>query len=219
MEETFGKKTVEALTGLTYRQIDYWASTGVVIPFGPAAGKGSRREYSFKDLVALRVAKKLKKDGISLQKIRKSLAWLRKQDEFKDLRQPLAELRFVTDGETLFVMNVEKDQEKIIDALKQGQLVFSVALGKIIEDLQGEVKQLAKPRETRVRVDNRPFTVVLTPDLEDGGFTVQCVEEPAAISEGETEQEALDNIIDALELCLKQEKEWQIAKAGETQAI
>ncbi|MCK9374990.1 MAG: MerR family transcriptional regulator [Syntrophobacterales bacterium] len=219
IKETFGKKTVEALTELTYRQIDYWATTGVVIPSVPAAGKGSRREYSFKDLVALRVAKKLKKDGISLQKIRKALDWLRKQDEFKDLRQPLAELRFVTDGETLFVTDLERDREKIIDALKQGQLVFSVALGKIIEDLHGEIRRLARSRETKVWVGNRPFTVVLTPDLEDGGFTVQCKEEPAAISHGATEQEAVGNIIDALELCLEHEKELQAANAGESQAI
>lgn len=48
----------------------------------------------------------------------------------------------------------------------------------------------------------------------DGGFTVQCREEPAAISHGATEQEALDNIIDALQLCSEHEKESQPAKAG-----
>lgn len=206
--KTFGKEAVVSLTGLTYRQIDYWATTGVVIPFKPGAGKGSRREYSFTDMVALRVAKKLKEDGISLQKIRKALAWLRKQEDFKDLRQPLGELKFVTDGETLFVVDRDlgREREKIIDALKNGQNIFSVTLGKIIEDLQGEVRQLAKPRETKVWVGNRPFTVILIPDQEDGGFTVQCKEIPAAITGGETEQEALDNIIDALEL-LENKKE------------
>jgi len=64
-------------------------------------------------------------------------------------------------------------------------------------------------KEEMVTVGDQTFTVVLTPDLEDGGFTVQCREEPAAITKGETEQEALDNIIDALELCLKQEGDWR----------
>ena len=68
-------------------------------------------------------------------------------------------------------------------------------------------------------VEGRQFTVILTPDLEDGGFTVQCQEEPAAISHGETEQEALDNIIDALELCLEHERELQAAKVGDAQAV
>ena len=63
-------------------------------------------------------------------------------------------------------------------------------------------------------MDGHTFTVVLTPDLEDGGFTVQCKEEPAAISQGKTKQEAIDNIIDALELCLEHEREFQASKSG-----
>lgn len=59
----------------------------------------------------------------------------------------------------------------------------------------------------KVKVHNNCYAVMLTPDLEDGGYTVQCVEIPAAITEGETEQEAIDNIIDALALCLEHEKE------------
>lgn len=198
--KTFGKEAVVSLTRLTYRQIDYWATTGVVIPFKPGAGRGSRREYSFTDIVALRVAKKLKEDGISLQKIRKALVWLRKQEDFRDLSQLLGELKFVTDGETLFVVDrdLERDREKIIDALKSGQCVFSVTLGRIIEDLKGEVRHLAKlGRETKVGVGNRPFTITLIPN-PDAGFAAQCKEIPSVISEGGTEQEALDNIIDTL---------------------
>jgi antitoxin HicB len=52
---------------------------------------------------------------------------------------------------------------------------------------------------------DKQFTVVLTPDLEDGGYTVTCKEIPAAISQGETIQEALDNLTDAIELCLEGE--------------
>jgi len=206
----FGKKIVIALTGVSGRQVEHWATTGVVRPSIPAAGKGTRRGYSFKDLVALRVAKHLRDAGISLQKIQNCLAWLRKH--FPDVKQPLAEMRVVTDGETLFVVDVDRDREKIIDALKQGQQVFPVALGQIIEGLKGELKRLATPKEEKVMVEGREFTVILTPDLEDGGFTVQCQEEPAAISHGETEQEALDNITDALELCLDHENELQAAK-------
>jgi DNA-binding transcriptional MerR regulator len=213
MIETYGKKAVVALTGLTYRQIDHWATTGVVVPIKAGKGKGSRREYSFKDLVALRMAKKLVADGISLQKIRKALGWLRKQEEFKDLRQPLAELRFVTDGETLFVTDLDKDRERIMDALKQGQLVFSVSVKEIIEDLRGAVKQLAALKASKVRVRNQSFSVALTPDFEAGGYTVQCKEIPAAISQGETEQEAIDNIIEVLEEHFEYVKEQEAGKA------
>ena len=79
----FGRKGVVGLTGVSGRQVDYWATTGVVRPsVQSAAGKGTRREYSFKDLVALKVAKRLRDEGISLQKIRKALAFLRKHFGF-----------------------------------------------------------------------------------------------------------------------------------------
>jgi DNA-binding transcriptional MerR regulator len=204
----FGKKAVMALTGVSGRQVEHWATSGIVRPSVPAAGKGTRRGYSFKDLVALRVAKRLKDEGISLQKIRNALAHLRKN--FPEKKEPLAELRFLTDGDTIFV--VDRDPQKILDTLRGGQFVLSLALGEIIKGLQGELKKLATPKEEKVMVAGRSFTVVLTPDLEDGGFTVQCEEEPAAISHGETEQEALDNIIDALQLCLDHEEELQAAK-------
>jgi len=203
----FGKKAVIALTGVSARQVEHWATTGVVRPSFPAAGKGTRRGYSFKDLVALRVAKRLKDEGISLQKIRKALAFLRKN--FPGKKEPLAGLRLLTDGKDLFVLT--DDPNVALNALKR-HFVFSLALGEIIEGLQGELKKLAIPKEEKVMVEGRGFTVVLTPDLEDGGFTVQCKEEPAAISHGGTEQEALDNIIDALELCLVHEQELQAAK-------
>ncbi len=208
----FGKKAVMALTGVSGRQVEHWATTGVVRPSIPAAGKGTRRGYSFKDLVALRVAKRLKDEGISLQKIRKTLAYLRKN--FPDVKAPLTELRFLTDGDTIFV--VDRDPQKILDTLKGGQFVFSLALGEIIGGLQGELKKLATPKEEKIMVEGRQFTVILTPDLEDGGFTVQCKEEPAAISQGETEQEALDNIAEVLEEHLEYVKEQQ---AGEAQAV
>jgi predicted RNase H-like HicB family nuclease len=64
-------------------------------------------------------------------------------------------------------------------------------------------------KEEIVTVGGQTFTVVLTLDLEDGGFTVECREKPAAITRGKTEEEALDNLINALEWCLKQEGDWR----------
>jgi DNA-binding transcriptional MerR regulator len=207
----FGRKAVVALTRVSGRQMDYWATTGVVRPsVKAAAGKGSRREYSFKDLVALKIAKRLKDEGISLQKIRKALAYLRKH--FPDLKQPLAELRFLTDGATVYV---GRDRDKIFDTLKQGQFVFSLALGAIIEELQGELKQFAAPKEEKVRLAGQTFTVVLTPDLGKGGFRIHCREIPGAISAGATEHEALDTIYEVLAKHLDQGQE---PKAGEGQA-
>jgi DNA-binding transcriptional MerR regulator len=209
MSFVFGRKAVIALVGISKMQLEHWDKSGIVKPSVKAgAGKGTRREYSFQDLVALKVSKRLREEGISLQKIRKALAWLRKN--FPDVRQPLAELRFVTDGLILFVL--DRDPEKILDVLRGGQFVFSLALGELIAGLQGELKKFAAPKEEKVMTHGGQFTVTLTPDLEDGGYTVQCDQEPWAISQGETEQEALDNIIDALELGFEHERELQAAK-------
>ena len=199
----FGTKVVKEITGVSRMQLQHWDRTGIVRPsIKIGAGKGSRREYSFKDLVQLKVAKRLREEGISLQKIRKALEFLRKN--FPDVKAPLAELRFLTNGVDLFVLTDRP--EVILDALK-GQFVFSFALGDLIDGLKGSIKKLAVPREERLFVGDREFTAVLTPDLEDGGYTVNCKEIPAAISQGETIQEALDNISDAIELCLEVEEE------------
>ncbi len=195
----FGAKVVKDITGVSRMQLQHWDRTGIVRPSVKiGAGKGSRREYSFKDLVQLKVAKQLREEGISLQKIRKALEYLRKN--FPDIKAPLAELRFLTNGVDIFVLT--EDPQVILDALK-GQFVFSLALGELIDGLKGSIKSLEIPREEKVFVGDREFTAVLKPDFEDGGYTITCKEIPAAISQGETIQEALDNIVDAVELCLE----------------
>ena len=203
MAAEFGAKVVKDITGVSRMQLQHWDRTGIVRPsIKIGAGKGSRREYSFKDLVQLKVAKRLREEGISLQKIRKALEYLRKN--FPDVKAPLAELRFLTNGVDIFVLTEEP--QVILDALKR-QFVFSFALGELIDGLKGAIKDLEVPRSEKVFVGKREFTVVLKPDLEDGGYTVACKEIPAAISQGETIQEALDNIRDAIELCLEAEAE------------
>ena len=132
---------------------------------GPKGVKGSRREYDFRDLVALKVAKRLRDEGVSLQKVRMSLAYLRKN--YPEKGAHLSEFRFLTDGATIFV--VDRDPQRILNTLRGGQFVFSLALGELIEELQGELKKLATPKEEKVAADGQTFTVVLTPDLVDGG--------------------------------------------------
>lgn len=199
----FGAKVVKDITGVSRMQLQHWDRTGIVRPSVKiGAGKGSRREYSFKDLVQLKVAKRLREEGISLQKIRKALEYLRKN--FPDLKAPLAELRFLTNGVDIFILT--QDHQVILDALR-GQFVFSLALGELINWLKGSIKNLEVSREEKVFVGDRGFTAVLKPDLEGGGYTITCNEIPAAISQGETIQEALDNLVDAIELCLETEAE------------
>lgn len=199
----FGAKAVRTLTGVSRMQLQHWDKTGIVRPsIKMGNGKGSRREYAFKDLVQLKVAKRLREEGISLQKIKKSLQYLRRN--FPDVKAPLAELRFLTNGADLFILT--DNPEVILDTLR-GQFVLSFALGEIIDGLKGTIEDLQVPQEEELEVSGRQFTAILSQDLEDGGFSVQCKEIPAAISQGDAVQEALDNLGDAIELCLQAEEE------------
>jgi predicted RNase H-like HicB family nuclease len=191
----FNTKSVIKIAGLTQRQIDYWDRTHFIKPsVREAAGYGTTRLYSFSDLVQLKVAKSLLDKGISLQKMRKAITYLKKN--FPDIEKPLAEMKFLTDGETVFVLT--KDKKEILDALSQGQMVFAVALGEIIEEMKGEVAKISQDREYKVTVKGKGYRVILHPDTEDGGFWVECPALPGCVSQGDTVEEALAMIKDAI---------------------
>ncbi|GBE00641.1 MAG TPA: MerR family transcriptional regulator [Nitrospirae bacterium] len=192
----FNTKAVSKITGLSVRQIDYWDRTHFIKPsVREAAGYGSIRLYSFTDLIQMRVARTLLDKGISLQKIRKAITYLKKN--MPEVEKPLSELRFLTDGETIFVLT--RNKKKIIDTLKSVQVVFSIALGEIVEDLKGEVIALQKERKYEVTIRGKKYPVILHPDTEDGGYWVECPSLPGCASQGDTVEEALEMIKDAIE--------------------
>jgi len=201
---SFNSKTVSKIIGIPMRVIDYWDRTAFIKPsISEASGYGSVRLYSFTDLIQFRVAKFLRDQGLSLQKIRKSLNFLRKH--LPEVEQPLVELRFLTDGEAIFVLT-NKDKE-IIDTLKKGQYVLAVAIEKLINELKGRTSKMATDRTYLVNVAKRRFKVILHPDLEDGGYWVECPELPGCSSQGDSVEEALDMIKDAIKGHLEVEEE------------
>lgn len=192
----FNTKAIHKITGLTVRRIDYWDRTHFIKPsVSEASGHGSVRLYSFTDLVQMRVAKTLLDEGISLQKIRKAITYLKKN--MPDVKKPLSQLKFVTDGSTLFV--ITRDEKRIIDVLRKGQLVFSIALGNLIEELKGKVIDMEAERKYEVAVKGRKYSVVLHADTEDGGYWVECPSLPGCSSQGDTVEETLEMIRDAIE--------------------
>jgi predicted RNase H-like HicB family nuclease len=191
----FNTKAVFKITGLSIRQIDYWDRTHFVKPsVSEASGYGSVRLYSFNDLIQLKVAKTLMDKGVSLQKIRKAINYLKKN--MPKVEKSLSDLRFLTDGETIFVLT--RDKKVIIDTLKSGQLVFSIALGEIIESLKGDVVALHKERRYEVIVRSKKYDVILHADTEDGGFWIECPSLHGCASQGDTVEEALEMIKDAI---------------------
>lgn len=138
MQGGFKSQDVVRLVGITYRQLDYWDRSGVVSPsLSPAKGKGSERLYSFRDLVCLKVARQLRETGVSLQKIRKSLGYLRQN--LPEVAAPLSELVFISDGKGLFVLT--DDPRVMVDTLKRGQLAWNVNVGRLSAEIRGLVRE------------------------------------------------------------------------------
>ena len=195
MNISFNSKTVSRILAIPLRVIDYWDRTNFIKPtINEASGYGTMRLYSLTDLIQFKVAKFLRDQGLSLQKIRKSLNYLRKH--LPEIEKPLAQLRFLTDGETIFVLT-NKNKE-IVDTLKKGQYVFAIAIGELINDLRGKTSKMTMDRVYWVNVLKRRFKVILHPDLEDGGYWVECPELRGCSSQGDSVEEALDMIRDAI---------------------
>jgi len=131
---------VYKIIGITYKQLDYYDRTDFIKPsINEARGYGSRRMYSFSDLMKLKVIKKLMEAGISLQKLRKTKKYL---DEYENSSHSsgdgLLKLTLISDGNTVYACNSNK---AIIDTLKSGQGVFGIALGKVYSDLNGDIER------------------------------------------------------------------------------
>lgn len=184
----FNTKAVCSVIGITPRQVQYWDETSFIKPsIRQATGHGSSRLYSFLDLVQMRVAKALLDGGVSLQKIRKSLEYLRAHAP--EVRKPLAEMRFITDGDTIFVLT--KDKDRIVDALQGGQLVFSIALGDLVKELNSKVQRFIVKKEKVVNINGVEFGVQLESNSEGSGFVARCLSTSQTCF-GETEEQALE---------------------------
>ena len=123
------------IAGITYRQLDYWARTGLVAPsIRSAAGSGSQRLYSFKDVLVLRVVKRLLDAGVSLQNIRVAVQHLRRRG-VKDL----ANVTLFSDGTTVYECT---SPEEVVDLLQGGQGVFGIAIGGAFKEIQGSLTNL-----------------------------------------------------------------------------
>ncbi|AZA11382.1 hypothetical protein CGERO_05370 [Corynebacterium gerontici] len=143
------------VAGITYRQLDYWARTDLVQPsIRNAHGSGSQRLYSFRDILVLKIVKRLLDTGISLQNIRLAVEKLR--DHGVD---DLAKITLVSDGVTVYEC---RSNEEVIDLLGGGQGVFGIALPGIMKELTGTIDSF--PSE-RIDQDAEPDNVIGVDEL------------------------------------------------------
>lgn len=140
----FTAQQASKLTKCTAHQLRYWDKVDLVKPsLQSTDGRpGRRRLYSFRDLVALRVVKSLLDNGMSVQRVRRAWDYLRRT---ADMDTHLAEVRLVTDGHTIF--RVAQDEDELLDALRQGQLAFFVAINEIARAVEDDVTRFELDRE------------------------------------------------------------------------
>lgn len=186
--------TVIELTGLTARQIRYWDTTGLVSPsLQRAKGRGSKRLYSFEDLVELRTVARLLTAGISLQRVRKVVDYIVR---VRDVARPLASLRFLVDGNDVFISS--EDTLRWEDALRSGQILLIVPVDEIWKATEADVRGIGESTTGKVKVGNKEFNVTYEPDLEDGGWVVECTDIVGCVSQGDNITEARRMIRDAI---------------------
>jgi DNA-binding transcriptional MerR regulator len=127
------------IAGITYRQLDYWARTSLVVPsIRSAAGSGSQRLYSFKDILVLKIVKRLLDTGISLQNIRVAVDHLRKRGV-----RDLANITLFSDGTTVYECT---SAEEVVDLLQGGQGVFGIAVSGAMRELTGAIAEFPGER-------------------------------------------------------------------------
>ncbi|MGW0767418.1 MerR family transcriptional regulator [Streptomyces sp. NPDC002676] len=127
--------TACAAAGITYRQLDYWARTGLVEPsVRPAHGSGTQRLYSFRDVVVLKIVKRFLDTGVSLQNIRTAVQHLRERG-FRDLER----MTLMSDGATVYECT---SPDEVHALLQGGQGIFGIAVGVVWRDVESALSQL-----------------------------------------------------------------------------
>ena len=131
--------TACAAAGITYRQLDYWARTGLVEPsIRTAAGSGSQRLYSFTDILVLKVVKRLLDTGVSLQNIRTAVSHLRERGV-----DDLAQITLMSDGASVYECT---SADEVVDLVQGGQGVFGIAVGRVWREVEGSLAQMPGER-------------------------------------------------------------------------
>ena len=125
--------------GITYRQLDYWARTGLVTPtVRDAAGSGSQRLYGFRDILILRIVKRLIDTGVSLPNIRAAVDHLADRSG-----EDLAGLTIMSDGASIYEC---RSADEVVDLVRGGQGVFGIAVGSVWREVEGTLAQLPGER-------------------------------------------------------------------------
>ena len=135
----FRGPTACSAAGITYRQLDYWARTKLVEPsVRSAGGSGTQRLYSFKDILLLKIIKRLLDAGVSLQQIRIAVDHLRVRGT-----DDLTQVTLMSDGASVYEC---RSADEVVDLLQGGQGVFGIAIGGVWREIEGTLAELPSER-------------------------------------------------------------------------
>ncbi len=135
----FRGPTACSAAGITYRQLDYWARTKLVEPtVRGATGSGTQRLYSFRDILLLKIIKRLLEAGVALQQIRTAVEHLRERGT-----DDLTRVTLMSDGASVYEC---RSADEVIDLLQGGQGVFGIAIGGVWREIEGTLTELPSER-------------------------------------------------------------------------
>jgi DNA-binding transcriptional MerR regulator len=136
MDEGYSGPTVCKIVGISYRQLDYWARTDLIRPsLVDAAGSGTQRRYSHRDLVELKVIKSLLDGGVALKSARRAIEYLR-----SNLGEDIASANLVLNGAGSILAHSDGE---LIDIVRQGQGVLNIVpLGGVVDEIDAAITEL-----------------------------------------------------------------------------
>jgi len=139
--------TACSVAGITYRQLDYWARTGLVEPsVRGAQGSGTQRLYGFRDILVLKVVKRLLDTGVSLHNIRTAVNHLRERGV-----EDLAQITLMSDGASVYECT---SADEVIDLVQAGQGVFGIAGGRVWREVEGSLAEMPSERPAEALADD-----------------------------------------------------------------
>lgn len=193
-------KVVSALCGATVRQVDYWARSGLLKPsIRDAAGRGTRRRYSFRDLVALKTISKLCEGKCRIQQIRSAIAYLAAHYPDESHANALARLTLLTDGKTVYMLSDEHDVMEVITQ----QRVWAVPLGKLILDSESEIRTLQMEWSEELEVGSHKYQLQISRGAGATEFTAECRALPGLLETGSSSDEVVANTRKSIEAILE----------------
>ena len=137
MQQGYTGPEVCKITDISYRQLDHWTTTKLInASVRNIKGSGFHRIYSFNDIVLVKLVKKLRFAGVSLQKIRIAL---KNVNSILGKNSNLSDVSIFSDGTSIYVLN---DNDQMIDLLKKGQAVFGISLGPVHTETEAEILSL-----------------------------------------------------------------------------